>query len=124
MNLIGLPFENLVRAMLGLPVPYPATPLSFAYVITLLVVYYVGLFLAWRRGDIISVAFSAPFMIFLAVYQAWFFIPRYIALCFPALLGYRHLLNGRAGTVILALAMLLAIGGSFYSIYSLYYLGF
>jgi hypothetical protein len=116
MNPISLPFESLIKALTGSSTSYPVSPLALFYVLALLALYFFSAILSWKLKDTVSLSYSMPFLLFLTVYQAWFFIPRYIVFCFPLLFAYRDLLNKKA---FLVFALLLAIGGTIYSVYYL-----
>lgn len=116
-NLFSWPCESLVKSILGLPTPYPASRISEIYVVGLLGVYFVSWILCWIHGNRESFWFATPFLLFLTFYQGWFFIPRYIAFCFPVLLTYQSLLKRKS---VVALGALIALGGSLYAIYYLW----
>jgi len=120
--LFSFPFESLIGALMGRPIRagginYPVTLFSVVQVIFLLIIYLGGTILSWKNRDIEALSYSLPFIVFLAFYQVWFFIPRFLTFCFPLLISYGHLMGKRG--VVLHLAVALSMASLIYSVYFL-----
>jgi len=122
--LFSVPFKSLVEAAMGSPiraggVSYPVNPISIVEVVFLWFTYLGGMILSWRNRHVASVAYGMPFLILLMFYQVWFFVPRFLAYCFPLLISYGHLIEKRPAMLFLAVA--LSVAGLVSSLYVIIY---
>jgi hypothetical protein len=114
-GIFSIPFENLLKGLRGIPTPYPAPSApELILVIGLFIFYALAGAISWRVGNKLEISFALPYLIFLAFYQNFFFIPRLIPLCFPLLFAPNHLLAKRP---IAILSGVVAIVGIMYAGY-------
>ena len=108
--LFSVPFKSLIEAAMGSPiraggVSYPVNPFSIAEVVFLWFTYLGGMILSWRNRQMAALAYGLAFIMFLMFYQVWFFVPRFLAYCFPLLISYGHVIEKRPAMLFLAVAL-------------------
>jgi hypothetical protein len=123
-RLFSWPFDSLLKAVRGQPIyaggaVYAANQLTALGVVGLFGVYLVGAALWAKRRDAVSLSYGLPFIVFLAFYQVWFFIPRFLAYCFPLLISYDFLIGKKRIMGVLATA--LSCSSLAYALYFLLY---